>query len=294
MGAWRSTLLALCCACAPVAWAQPKPGQVMDDAILRSANSGYHFQTLSLDSADGQRHYQLWVGKPDQAPPASGYPVLYMLDGNAALGGLKPDALQALSHKASAPVLVAVGYAGHQRIDRTGRTLDYTPGPARPDPLTQQPSGGADAFLDLMEQRIKPAVAERVKSDPRQQTLWGHSYGGLLVLHALLSRPHSFQHFAAASPSLWWLGPERLAAAQQGFQQRLKDTPTSLLLMRGEAEPAAPRSSPTTTAADNQAVQALLDNLHQVKGLTVEYKPFPGLGHGPMLDASLEYLLQSM
>jgi len=293
MAALRSTLLALCCVCAP-AWAQPKPGQVMDDSILRSVGSGYHFQTLSLESADGQRHYQLWLGKPDQAPPATGYPVLYMLDGNAALGALKPDTLRALSHKAAAPVLVAVGYAGNQRINRAGRTLDYTPGPARPDPLTQQPSGGADAFLDLMEQRIKPAVAERLKIDFQQQTIWGHSYGGLLALHALLSRPHSFQHFAAASPSLWWLGPERLAAAQQAFAHRLQGGPASLLLMRGEAEPAAPHSSPTTPAADNQAIQALLAHLQQAQGLTLEYKSFAGLGHGPMLDASLEYLLKSM
>lgn len=278
------------------AWAAPRPDQPMDDSILRRTDSGYRFQTLNLDSADGQRHYAIWIGKPERPAPAAGYPVLYMLDGNAALGALKADELLTLS-KGAAPVLVAVGYAGNMRIDRAGRTMDYTPGPPGNDPLTQQPSGGADAFLDLLEQQIKPAVARRVPLDASQQTLWGHSYGGLLVLHALLARPHRFAHYAAASPSLWWLGSERLDAALQGLEpglgRRLDGQPTTLLLMRGELELAAPRKQPLPAGADpDSQMQGLLKALQTAPHLRVHFQTFPGLSHGPMLDASLRYLLQ--
>jgi predicted alpha/beta superfamily hydrolase len=275
----------------PMAWARPDPNQPMDDSIVRSRSTGYHFQTLTLDSADGQRHYEVWLGKPDRPVPASGYPVLYMLDGNAALGTLKADELRALNLGVG-PVLVAIGYAGGKRIDRDGRTLDYTPGPHGSDPMTGLPTGGADAFLDLLEQRIKPAVAQRLVVDTHQQTLWGHSYGGLLVLDALLSRPHSFQHYVAASPSLWWWGPERLNAALAGLGQRLQGRPTSLLLMRGGAEASAPRSAQAQGEQADQAMQDLFRVLQPVPGLQVSYRMFPGLNHGPMLEASLRYLLQ--
>ncbi|MGI4839136.1 MAG: alpha/beta hydrolase [Janthinobacterium lividum] len=277
-------------ACA-TAWARPDANQPMDDAIVHSRGTGYHFQTLTLDSTDGQRHYQIWIGKPEHPVPASGYPVLYMLDGNAALGALKPDDLRALNQGA-APVLVAVGYAGGKRIDRDGRTLDYTPGPRGSDPLTQLPSGGAEAFLDLLEQRIKPAVAQRLVVDNHQQTLWGHSYGGLLVLDALLTRPHSFQHYASASPSLWWWGPARMNAALAGLAPRLQGQSTSLLLMRGEDEPGQPHAQPMPGVQADQPMLDLLRALQPMPGLQVQYRSFPGLNHGPMLEASLRYLLR--
>ncbi|MBF3166256.1 ferric enterobactin esterase PfeE, partial [Pseudomonas aeruginosa] len=65
-------------------------------------------------------------------------------------------------------------------------------------------SGGADAFLDLLRDGMRPAVAAQAPLDTARQTLWGHSYGGLLVLHALFTRPGEFARYAAASPSLWW------------------------------------------------------------------------------------------
>lgn len=46
---------------------------------------------------------------PDKAPPAAGYPVLYMLDGNAVMDKLNDALLQQLS-AGSPPVIVAIGY----------------------------------------------------------------------------------------------------------------------------------------------------------------------------------------
>lgn len=153
---------------APAALAQPAREQKMDTSLLQRQDLAYRFSQLDLDSADGQRHYRLWVGKPDRPAPAAGYPVLWMLDGNAALGALDREQLRRLA-AGRAPLLVAVGYQTEQRIERAGRTFDYTPalpGQAEQrDPLTGQPSGGVDAFLDLLTLRMRPMVAELAPID---------------------------------------------------------------------------------------------------------------------------------
>ncbi|HHV1414448.1 catecholate siderophore esterase IroE, partial [Escherichia coli] len=41
----------------------------------------YHFSVTSFDSVDGTRHYRVWTAVPNTTAPASGYPILYMLDG---------------------------------------------------------------------------------------------------------------------------------------------------------------------------------------------------------------------
>jgi predicted alpha/beta superfamily hydrolase len=279
---------------APVAVAQPEREQKMDTSLLQRQDLAYRFSHLDLDSADGQRHYRLWVGKPDRPAPAAGYPVLWMLDGNAALGALNSQQLSQLA-AGQAPLLVAVGYQTDQRIERTGRTFDYTPavpGQAEQrDPLTGEPSGGVDAFLDLLTQKMRPLVAGVAPIDLQRQTLWGHSYGGLAVLHALFTRPGAFSDYAAASPSLWWHDGAIVREAQ-GLQQRLGDSRPQLLLMRGSEEPANPRG-PVKGDVERPA-RELAAGLAKVQGLQVRYERFEGLGHGPMLPASLGKVIGDM
>ena len=273
------------------ATAQPEHDQPMDTTLLARQDLAYRFTHLDLDSADGARHYRLWIGLPKRAAPATGYPVLWMLDGNAALSALDPQRLDALA-AGQAPVLVAVGY---QRIDRTSRTYDYTPALAgqteQRDPLTGLPSGGVDAFLDLLETRMRSGLAALVSIDPQQQTLWGHSYGGLAVLHALFTRPKSFAVYAAASPSLWWHDGAILREAAS-LPARLGDAQPQVLLMRGSLEPASPRE-PAQPHAD-QTARSLAASLTQLKGVQVSFKQFDGLGHGPMLAASLHWVIDTL
>lgn len=276
------------------ALAQPMREQKMDTRLLQRQDLAYRFSSLTLDSADGKRHYQLWIGTPDRPAPAAGYPVLWMLDGNAALGALQPAQLAALAD-GQAPLLVAVGYQTDQRIERNARTFDYTPTvpdqPQQLDPLTGQPSGGVDAFLDLLTQRMRPMVASVAPIDASRQTLWGHSYGGLAVLHALFTRPGEFSDYAAASPSLWWQEGAIVREAE-GLQQRLGESRPRLLLMRGSEEPAQPRGP--SKGDDERPARELSADLAKVPGVQVRFERFDGLGHGPMLPASLRWVIASM
>jgi len=286
--------LALALALAASAHAQPQPEQQMDTTLLQRQDLPYHFSHIDLDSADGQRHYRLWVGKPERPAPAAGYPVLWMLDGNAAIGALQASQLRQLS-AGQAPLLVAIGYQSEQRIERGARTFDYTPAvpglAEQRDPLTGQPSGGVDAFLDLLQQRMRPEVAASAPIDPARQTLWGHSYGGLAVLHTLFTRPGMFSDYAAASPSLWWHDGV-IDRELPCLAQRLGDSRPHLLLMRGDDEPSNPRGAPGPDSG--KPMRELVARLAKVDGLQVRYQHFAGLGHGPMLPASLANVLDAL
>jgi len=302
-GLWLSLLLCLGIA-APVQ-AKPDLSEKLGPTIAERGSAFYRFETLEMHSADRARHYHIWVGVPRRPAPRTGYPVIYLLDGNAAMGALDEKRLGELDRQGP-PVLVAIGYATDLRFDVIARAYDYTPpmpGVAHviDDLSRDRQGGGADRFLDLLEQRIKPAVAERAPLDRSRQTLWGHSYGGLLVLHCLFTRPQSFQFYAAADPSLWWQKGFVLSE-EKAFASR-ENRPKRLLLMHGEA-PAAATPPPgvddkvlqarreAQAAVPPDAIAQLAGRLAQRPGMQVGYRAFPGMGHGPLLPVSLDLALR--
>jgi len=159
---------------------------------------------LDVTSRTTGHGYRIFVAAPAGPAPATGHPLLVVLDGNAAFPVAAFLARSAAARSEvtghAPPVVVGIGYPGARDFDVPARKRDYTPG--RPDaPATE---GGAASFLDFIEQEVKPLVASRHSIDPQRQALFGHSFGGLFVLHALFSRPDSFSTFIASSPSIWW------------------------------------------------------------------------------------------
>lgn len=282
-----ATLLAV-----PAAFAQPDLSRPMEPSIADKGSAFYRFQRFNLWSRDGKRQYRVTLGIPNRPAPAAGYPAFYMLDGNAALGVLD-EALLAELDRMGPSLLVAIGYETPLRFDTEARAFDYTP-PTSADGETWENrergrrGGGADLFLDLIAQEIKPRVAKLAPVDAKAQSLWGHSYGGLLVLHALFTRPADFQTYIAASPSIWW---------QDGFilteEKRFQGAAVRLLITRGDAEtrsrPADPARTPPPGRADfpADAAQKMAERLQAFPSMRVEFMEFPGLSHGEALGASL-------
>ncbi|KAB2492384.1 alpha/beta hydrolase, partial [Enterobacter hormaechei] len=175
--------------------------QPLGPNIADKGSAFYHFSVNSFDSADGSRHYRVWTAVPNKAAPASGYPILYMLDGNAVMDRLNDDLLKQLAEK-SPPVIVAVGYQTNLPFDLNGRAYDYTPAAESGKTDTRsRKSGGSNDFRQLLETRIAPKVEQGLNIDRQRRGLWGHSYGGLFVLDAWLSSPY-FRTYYSASPSL--------------------------------------------------------------------------------------------
>ena len=94
-------------------------------------------QAFVLASPETGRDYLIQVAVPRRQPPAEGYPVLYVLDGNArfALTLAARDTLFSGS-PADLPspwLIVAIGYPGTDRFDTDARAEDYTPPAQRLD-----------------------------------------------------------------------------------------------------------------------------------------------------------------
>lgn len=160
------------------------------------------------------RSYRIFISKPAAQPGPSGYPVLYLLDGNAtfasaavgvALQSRRPDVTGV-----APAIVVGIGYPIDDYLDSTRRTYDYTPAAPeealapRPDGSPWPRTGGADGFLDFLELELKSAIGREFPVDHARQAIFGHSFGGLFVLHALFTRPGTFRSYVAASPSIWF------------------------------------------------------------------------------------------
>jgi predicted alpha/beta superfamily hydrolase len=176
-------------------------------------------------SSAGQ-DYRIFIWQPDSDKSRGPLPVVYLLDGN----GLFPIAAAALALQSrraertgvSPAIIVGIGYPTMNWIDAKRRTFDYTP-PVHRDRLAPRPgnrawdeTGGADAFLDFFANDLVPALSAELAIDRDRTALFGHSFGGLLALYALLTRPQIVRSYIAASPSIWF-APDELKNRLKSF-----------------------------------------------------------------------------
>jgi predicted alpha/beta superfamily hydrolase len=194
------------------------------------------------------------VAAPAMVPPGATIPVLYVVDGDF-LFGMTAEIARAISSVAAFPpfYVVGIGYDATYLDFLKLRTADLSP-PISAEAAAAMGSvgamigsdrnGGADQFLAFLADTLKPEIAARYPEAGGEQTLFGHSLGGLFAAHALLTRPDAFSSFIIGSPSLWWDGfsilqklpafTERLSALPQqprvfvGVGGREQDPPTSV------------------------------------------------------------------
>lgn len=293
-------------AAAPLVTGRFDPARRIGPTLWEKGLRGYRFDRLVFAAPGGTHRYRLWLAWPvATAPaPAAGHPLLCMLDGNAVADTLRAADLEALVSAGRAPVVAALGSDSELRFDVDRRAYDYTPavrfdGPTWDDEARGRRGGGADAFLDLWAEQVLPRIGQCVATDARRRTLWGHSYGGLFVLHALLRRPALFTRYAAADASLWWQEGAILREAQQPAPLPA-GRETTLLFMQGDTTGQPSRTSPTDADAARMARmqqlraavspdsgERLVAQLRQRPGLRAEYLAFPGVSHGPMFSASI-------
>lgn len=173
--------------------------------------SKYNITQFTIDSP--HHTYKIDISVPKSEAPEQGFPLLYLLDGNAYFPLVKEiTKLQERRPEKTGVdqmILVGIGYPGQDAFSRE-RFYDYTPPaetvnlPKRPDGLDWPEQGGAEHFLDFIENTLQPQIIESYPVDQTNQVLFGHSLGGLLTLYGLFTRPNLFQQYLAFSPSIWW------------------------------------------------------------------------------------------
>ena len=228
------------------------------------------------------------VAWPEAEAPPDGFPVLAVLDAQTtfatAVAAARLQAGRPAATGVGPGVVLGLGHPGDKAAQTAARRRDYTPPPFDAAGGT----GGADAFLDLLDTVVLPAVERVVAIDRERVALFGHSIAALLPLHALLTRPQRFRCCIAASPSLWWDEGVMLQRAR-GFAA----PGCRLLLTVGGLE------RPEAALADGQAeraarlgernmvgnVAALADRLRDT--VAVRCVEFAGENHGSVLPAAI-------
>lgn len=261
-------------ASAPTRPVAPQPARLaIFDSELRS-----HRLERRLVRTKAGRTFQLFIAIPRADPPAEGFPMLYMLDGNAAFDALAPAHLEA----APSLALAGIGYDTELRFDVMNRSFDYTPTEVPPAPNGRR-TGGADAFLELLAGELRELAERGLPVDPARRTLWGHSLAGLCTLYALMAKPGAFGRHISVSPSVWWNDQWLL-----DYEARIdRGSPeTEVLAMLGDSER---RSNPAGPHWDGPAPHTLelVLRLRERQGLTVAMEIFAGLGHAATLPASI-------
>ncbi|MBQ0822414.1 alpha/beta hydrolase [Microvirga sp. HBU67558] len=272
--------------------AQPDLRLRSGTALWEAPSSTHRFAQRRFDSADGLRHYRAFVAVPLANPPAEGWPAIVMLDGNAAFDDLR----QADLDHVPGTVLIGIGYETGGRHDVNARTQDYTPpvppedraGPDDPDP--SEKVGGADIFLDLLAERLLPELAKDFSLDPARRSLWGHSYGGLFVIHALFRQPDLFRSYCAVSPSLWWHAP--LMLRREETSKRRTEGQSDVVILYDVTQD--PRDDERRKARMLQGRAMLAEMLGRLAGrpdIVLTQRAYPGENHGSMFQVGLRAAL---
>jgi predicted alpha/beta superfamily hydrolase len=251
------------------------------------------------------RIFEISLARPAGPAPEHGYPVMYVLDPSTAFATLV-DTVRNQEPFFGPVVVVGVGYASE--AEGENRSYDLTPATDPKDlppgpPAGWGATGGNDAFLSFIIDELKPAVAKAVAVDPARQALFGHSLGGLFVLHALFTRADAFDTYVAGSPSIWW-GKRSILREVPAFKaaQEKSRAPRRLLITVGELEAAGSPEDIRLGKTMNVDANKLMVDAKQVAnsaelardlaslgpyGLKVQRVAFPDETHNSVIPAYL-------
>lgn len=256
-----------------------------------------------------RRDYRIMVALPQEPPSEGGYPIIYALDGDAVFATFA-QAVQIQTRKPHGyepAIVVGIGYFSGEPFDMERRCFDFTM-PADSGNLPERPggrdwpeNGGADGFLDFLELELMPEIERRFPANPEKRALFGHSLGGLFVLHALFTRPQLYRLYAAGSPSIWWnrhavleeipafeawvSGTGRQEQQESQEQQERPYKLPRLLLTIGSEEL-------DHMVADTEKLAERLNSL-EPRGFRIDLIKFPEEGHVSVLPSAISRVIKA-
>ena len=194
--------------------------------------------------------YRIYATQPEGMPPESGWPAIFLLDGEGLFGTVS-EAIARLARRTDATGVtkaVAVAICADPVAGVDVRRRDF--GTPSSDPHGAGPSSTTELqgeeFLQFLHTALVPALVEAMQLDGRKLSLYGHSLAGFSALNSFLSSASPFARFAAISPSIWW--------DREGLYARLDHADTGnrrIFLAAGEWEEALPPWQARTEQAES-------------------------------------------
>ncbi|MBK3736462.1 hypothetical protein FBZ83_11042 [Azospirillum brasilense] len=287
--------------------------------VLLATLSGFGIQTAQAESVTAEAmkearrmeqfdvradrtglDYRIFLVRPAQPPPPGGYPVIYLLDGNATVPMMETVIGPSPPDPYSSAVIVGIGYPTDGPFDILRRYRDLTPPtppefiPPSRDGASVIETGGRDDFLAFIETQVIPAVEARLPADRQRRTLFGHSLGGLFSLYVFYTRGDLFQTYIAADPAVWWSG-QAILGEQAAFLERSKTTgvPPGTALLIETSGKLVERPLPQADAErlkrlrSGQTGREVVATLATVPGLRLAFHDFVEESHGSMLPLAV-------
>jgi len=160
---------------------------------------------LDFTSRVTGRSYRLMVAKPIAPNGAQRLPVFYVLDGNfyfAAAANQARFASNVPRIGLSAAIIVGIGYPTDSLTEALSRHSEEFALPGGGRSLNHQKiNSNVDAFIRIIIEEAMPMVESLAQIDTENQSIYGHSLGGLIVVRLLLQHPRTFSTYIAADPS---------------------------------------------------------------------------------------------
>ena len=236
------------------------------------------------------RDYQLFVALPDSYRASSKrYPVLFVTDAGYAFPVARGIAQRLAKHAGlEEAIVVGLSYAKGDSPTHS-RRRDYTPtvpavGGHTSDMAGRAPAfGEADGYGRFIANDVFPLIAARYRADMQRKIFVGHSYGSLLGVQLLLTRPATFEHYILGSPSLWF---DRgvLFEREQAYAKGHRDMRASVYFGIGGRETLAPGKKRSRSEEDADMVADLREfdaalGSHRYPGLTTRLEVFADEDH---------------
>ncbi len=229
----------------------------------------------SLFSDAIQQNYLIDVYLPkeyDAKQSEQKFPVVYIPMADVATGIAKWD------H--SPTIIVGIGYS----LESTNKleelrmfARDLTPTVFNEWFLAKMAhaGGGAEDYLNFINKELKPFINAHYHVDQGQQTLAGHSLGGLFAVYTLLNHKQSFDNYVISSPSLWW-DKEIIFSHEEQYSSTNNDLAKNVYISIGSEES---KYLPSNRMVENSKKMADQLSARSYPNLNIEYQVFSGETH---------------
>ena len=266
-----------------------KPPQKIE-RVSGAAREMFNVNDFILKSKSGEK-YKIFIAR--QKNVARYDRVVFMVDANAQFpillnsyakiyaNGAKQNA-KAVSKLSKTVLIVGIGYDSPLAYDTKRRTRDLTPAASGEEYVN---GGGAAEFYDFVKDKLFPLVDKKYSTAKSDKIYFGHSFGGLFGIYALLRDDGIFDEFFIASPSLWWGESQLIRDALDEGKLRLNLKAKFIMLVAGSREM---RKGKTDKAGILKAAD--LAEISKTKGLSCEFKLYEGASHGEVIPLALQDL----
>jgi len=268
-----------------------KPPQKIE-RVSGAAREMFNVSDFILKSKNGEK-YKIFIAR--QKNVARYDRVVFMVDANAQVAMFLNSYAQIYAGLNSAKenaetgpklnktvLIVGIGYDSPLAYDTKRRTRDLTPAASGEEYAN---GGGAAEFYDFVKDKLLPLVDRKYATTQSDKIYFGHSFGGLFGIYALLRDDGIFDEFFIASPSLWWGESQLIRDALNKGKLRSNLKAKFIMLVAGSREM---RKGKTDKARILKAAD--LAEILEARGLSCEFKLYEGASHGEVIPLALRDL----